>query len=677
MTTKPIPSPPSTVIAPTKRPHSPWLCSLLLSRGRPYFRRFIYLCHRLTAGSHRIRRGWLRRAGLSLAGVALLLALGRSPARANTINVAGGQVGISDNGQCSLIEALVNANDSGDGLVYDDCAAGDPAGVDVVSLPEAGNFLLSQALATYYDSPTGLPLVESAIVIEGNGATIGRDPAADTQFRLLAVSESGDLTLNDLVLRDGFATGSYGGGALINGGGKVTLNDTEVIGNTAARVGGGLYNYGGGTVTINGGLLAGNRAAFGGGVSSHGGYLTISGGLLTGNQASSGGGGVHAILFAPLPQPRPPQDTVTLLDTVLDGNTAASYGGGLHIFSTSATIRGSTFRGNHAGNDGGGADFHTDNSYITIENSRFVENTAADNGGGIASIGANMTLRDSTISGNRAAFGGGLYVGASDSIISRITVDGNYALLAGGGVRTLAGTELQMSNSTVSGNVVGSPVGFAGGFNHHTSTMTLSNSTVIGNSAAEFGGGVRNFLGTATLRRNLIAGNSAEIGREVDNLNGTLIANGRNLFGFAGNAGVNGFAPGVTDFTPVEALAAILEAELADNGGETLTHTHALLPGSPALDVAPNTACAAAPVNGVDQRGLPRSVDGDGSPSSSECDVGAFELQPNGPAPTATPSATPSLNPSPTPSLTPSPTPPPTPIPGGRLHLPIVVDVGS
>ena len=51
------------------------------------------------------------------------------------------------------------------------------------------------------------------------------------------------------------------------------------------------------------------------------------------------------------------------------------------------------------------------------------------------------------------------------------------------------------------------------------------------------------------------------------------------------------------------------------------TQTHALPPGSIAIDAAPSDACPA-----TDQRGEPRNVDGDGAPSDHECDIGAFEF---------------------------------------------------
>jgi hypothetical protein len=126
--------------------------------------------------------------------------------------------------------------------------------------------------------------------------------------------------------------------------------------------------------------------------------------------------------------------------------------------------------------------------------------------------------------------------------------------------------------------------------------------------------------------RSLVSGNTALAGREVYIAPdaGPMYADAFNLFGFSGDPGVVGFSPGPTDIVPLQGLVRIL-APLADNGGPTLTH--ALVPGSPAIDVAPSADCAAPPIFSLDQRGFPRNVDGDGVPSSNECDVGSFELQ--------------------------------------------------
>ena len=54
---------------------------------------------------------------------------------------------------------------------------------------------------------------------------------------------------------------------------------------------------------------------------------------------------------------------------------------------------------------------------------------------------------------------------------------------------------------------------------------------------------------------------------------------------------------------------------LQDNGGPTFTH--ALLPGSPAIDHIPAENCEVT----TDQRGVAR-------PQGAACDIGAYELEP-------------------------------------------------
>ena len=77
-----------------------------------------------------------------------------------------------------------------------------------------------------------------------------------------------------------------------------------------------------------------------------------------------------------------------------------------------------------------------------------------------------------------------------------------------------------------------------------------------------------------------------------------------------GTATING-ANNITGTDP-------MPGPLRDNGGSTLTH--ALLPGSPAIDAADNPSCES-----TDQRGRGRPSDGDGD-QVADCDMGAFEL---------------------------------------------------
>jgi Ca2+-binding RTX toxin-like protein len=167
------------------------------------------------------------------------------------------------------------------------------------------------------------------------------------------------------------------------------------------------------------------------------------------------------------------------------------------------------------------------------------------------------------------------------------------------------------------------------------SRLTLTNSTLSGNTASSYGGGVYNgieYSGASaqlTLFRSLLSGNTAPAGAEVRNRNAfsTIVANNYNLLGHSGltNAqAFSGFTPGATDTTATSdgttptALASILTLTLADNGGPTQTHT--LVVGSPALD-AFTTNCPA-----TDQRGFLRPVDGNGD-TVAACDIGAVEFR--------------------------------------------------
>jgi hypothetical protein len=189
------------------------------------------------------------------------------------------------------------------------------------------------------------------------------------------------------------------------------------------------------------------------------------------------------------------------------------------------------------------------------------------------------------------------------------------------------GGTLIITNSTITGNTAYS---FGGGI-ANSGTLTVTNSTITGNAATGGGyyggyGGVHS-SGTLTLARTLITGNTASSGPEMTNP-GTVLADNHNLFGVNGTAGVEGFTPGATDIVPPAGvqLADILDPTLALHGGPT--QTHALVPGSPAID-AGGLVCMDATGDPLttDQRGRPRVVDGDGD-GTAACDIGAVEFFP-------------------------------------------------
>ena len=178
----------------------------------------------------------------------------------------------------------------------------------------------------YYSSgPTGLPVISSAIVIDGNGSTIPRDPQAPP-FRILVVDSAGDLVLQETTVTGGISnsmSGSSGGGILNRG--TTTLTNSTVSGNSAsfdlfgAGSGGGVSNYG--TLTLSSSTVSGNSAAGSGGgiVNFSSGTLTLTNSTVSYNSADGSGGGV--INYGDV--------TVTLANSTVSGNSAGSDGGGL------------------------------------------------------------------------------------------------------------------------------------------------------------------------------------------------------------------------------------------------------------------------------------------------------------------------------------------------------------
>lgn len=198
----------------------------------------------------RLRRSLQRRWRRSLAGIALLCALGQAPSLAATINV--------DGTTCTLIDAITAANND---TVTGGCSAG--SGADTIILPILSTHTLT-TVNNYIDNiPTGLPVITSEITIVGSITTITRDSSAP-EFRILAVGATGDLTLVGTTVTGGMASGGFvpaGGG--IENRGTVTLTDSRISSN-GAFVGGGIGN--GGTMTLTNTAVYGNRAVAGGGI---------------------------------------------------------------------------------------------------------------------------------------------------------------------------------------------------------------------------------------------------------------------------------------------------------------------------------------------------------------------------------------------------------------------------
>ena len=103
-----------------------------------------------------------------------------------------------------------------------------------------------------------------------------------------------------------------------------------------------------------------------------------------------------------------------------------------------------------------------------------------DVGGGIFNDGGTLTVTNSTISGNRASFGGGISHGVGGTAtVTNSTISGNSADF-GGGIRSLFGTLITVANSTISGN----SASFGGGSSPQTGPASSMKSLARSRSRA-------------------------------------------------------------------------------------------------------------------------------------------------------------------------------------------------
>jgi CSLREA domain-containing protein len=240
--------------------------------------------------------------------------------------------------------------------------------------------------------------------------------------------------------------------------------------------------------------------------------------------------------------------------------------------------------------DGGGINV-LGGATLALSDVVITANTTFNRGGAVAAVLGTLLIAESTISGNSARYGGGLYAGRDMTVVNS-TVSGNSANLTGGGIQ-LQGV-LTMSNSTVSGN----HAELDGGGLNNAGTATVVNSTFTENSAAEGGGIFNDLLFKAEFTNTIIAnsGSGNDCAGRVDSLGHNLDSDGSCAFSEQG------------DLSGVDPMLGPLE----DNGGSSLSH--APRAGSPAVDAGYDAAAPSA-----DQRHA-RRPEGDAS------DIGSVEL---------------------------------------------------
>lgn len=363
---------------------------------------------------------------------------------------------IVDGATCTLPDAITAANTD---VATGGCTSG--SGDDTLLLTAPIYSLTTGAYHTYHPGPytgyqygsdgmSATPSVTTTIVISGGIAGAIVERSGSDPYRLFNVGDTGDLTIQNVIIRYGKATpftGSYDpivyglGGGIFNRG-TLTLVNSQLFSNTAPSAGGGIYNGGNGTVNLANVAFIANVAGYeGGGFSNHR-TAILTNTVFISNTAQYGGGFSNQYEY--LPESYDKTSKAILSNSDFFSNTArfgggfygsgtfggagvtneltnvnfianvAVDGGGLSSGSTSSTIlSNTTFIANRAKSGGGISHFAMFFATVIITNSHFISNIA-DAGGGIYSsdfafygIAAHIFIFDSEFRANRATYNGG------------------------------------------------------------------------------------------------------------------------------------------------------------------------------------------------------------------------------------------------------------------------------
>ena len=419
---------------------------------------------------------------------------------------------------------------------------------------------------------------------KSNGITINGN-----KHQIFSIT-SGAVTMTDLTVTHGQA--QYGGGMYINDSAAVQLTDVNITRNHAVSTTGAGTGYGGGiyisststNVTISNSSINGNTAtgvagtssagagdAYGGGILCKGTLVldqsSVSGNIAQGGNAKSGsnsrngggayGGGIYASKS---------EANVTIQNSVISGNKviggnggngasgedggsgAYGNGGGVYSWTGTVSISDTTISKNSAKSGKGGNGAHGDDGGKSSDSW----------GGGVSSksTNASLTITDSTISGNSVAAQGGGSKGAGGE-------NGSAGETFGGGV--YSSETLSVSQSTITGN----SAQFGAGFSIYGGTNSIVACAITKNNGMN-GGGLQIAKGTVTVQDSTIAQNGG-----AGNGGGFLISGGtvhihNDTIAENKAGGAKGFGGGldVTGTSVVDIISTIIAENTAKHDGD-------------------------------------------------------------------------------------------------------------
>jgi len=358
------------------------------------------------------------------------------------------------------------------------------------------------------------------------------------------------LALDHVTLSDNQSLGS--GGAIDDAGGTLQVTDS-LFDHNRGTAGGAIFSEGALTTTNT--TFSNNSASMTGGALELLGPTAISGGQVYANAAAQQGGALHINSSAAVTVDHVVFDsnytltpTVSLLYnggaihtsgplTVTNSSfthNSAAYGGALFEFGSLLYLSYDTFSANAAigdggalANDGGLVNIYTStlklntaanggavynkslSSSLTLWNTGVLQNIADVLGGGIYTEDGLLVFQtQSSLIGNEAQVGGGLYVkaGGETTLLDAFVEDNMATNANGGGLYLEPGTLNGLGNVFLQGNHA---AGTGGAIDNESNNFQLIDSTLTGNFAGIQGGGLYNHGSNVIIQGAVIRGNTA------------------------------------------------------------------------------------------------------------------------------------------------------------------------
>ena len=441
-----------------------------------------------------------------------------------TVNTASDVVDLNDE-LVSLREAITAANTN---AVFGDADAGEATG-DVI------NFDTSIAGGVIELHGSEIEITD-ALLIRGSDVTI----EAGFQSRIFAINTAETVRLSNLIFSNG--NEEHGGAILSLGGGTLRIKDSQFLNNQSFsrfRGGGGIHKDEGQLLIANSKFADNFSNQRGGAIYHEDGSLNIQNSTFTKNAAEELGGAIYSL-----------RTNIVVNGTMFVENIGRQSAGAIHSVgdeSTTGIFSNTSFEGNRSETGSAGAmsvglrggTYVLESTFRNNKAGRTQRFLALGYGGAISSSNSDLTIKDSLISGNISAWGGGggvRHVNGSVRIISS-EITNNRSLYSGGGVST-DNADLTIVDSVVEKNravnvIEGMRIfddSSGGGVffrsNNDENFFLIRGSSVSGNITSKDGGGIYSEGGSASVIDSNVENNAVTSGR-FSSSGGGLAATGK------------------------------------------------------------------------------------------------------------------------------------------------------